>query len=138
MSKDINKDQIIGIAIAVVGALAAFVSGRTFTFREKLAENERLKNMPDSYWEAEKRRRRPRRSSSSRRPLRQSTGQPWLRRSRLRSAARPNARTPSFRRRRSRRRPRKSDVLQSATRYSNGGSDERREEFRTLSMEMRY
>lgn len=54
MSKDINKDQIIGIAIAVVGALAAFVSGRTFTFREKIAENERLKNMPDSYWEAEK------------------------------------------------------------------------------------
>lgn len=53
MSKKIST-ELAGIVIIVAGALTGFISGKIFSYREKSIETERLKSMPDSYWEAEK------------------------------------------------------------------------------------
>lgn len=53
MNKKIST-ELAGIVIVVAGALTGFISGKIFSYQEKSVEAERLKNMPDSYWEAEK------------------------------------------------------------------------------------
>jgi hypothetical protein len=57
MSK-IDTRVIVGtvvVSVAGIGALlTGFIFDRTRTHAEAMAETERLKNMPDSYWEAEK------------------------------------------------------------------------------------